>query len=76
MPLNACLLQLRRPTACPVGVDEDKFDYKREVQSVFSNLQSVSLRPYFEHVISYVNHSVQVLETGDQQLIDMLGYKR
>ena len=43
---------------------------------MFSNLHNVSLRSYFEQVISYVNLSVQVLETGDQQLIDMIGYKR
>ena len=50
--------------------------YKNEVETVFTNLQNVSLRPYFEHVISYVQHAVQVLQTGDPQLIDMIGYKR
>ena len=61
---------------CPVGVNEETFDYKGNVESVFRQLQTADLTPYFQHVISYVQYALDTLETKNDALIDMIGYSR
>ena len=61
---------------CPVGVDEDKFDYRGQVDQVFTSFKHKNLTPFFEHVISYVERAKHTIATNDPALTDMIGYKR